>query len=335
MTTRKRSREDNSVGDTKQRLTANKKRPRTTLSVQKTSRSTIIEPPKDNEEERVDSSSSESNSEEEESEEVTTEAESSSSSSEENTDEVAIFEGLKRSPSATYELHEKIGKGAFGSVYRATDKKTGREVAIKKIQFVVDTGLSQMQELNILQVIGDRCLPHHIVCVLDHFTWTKSGKHLLYIVMEYIPGKDVRVFNAMKPTEREQLDMATQLFEALQFIHGLGINHRDIKPDNIMWHNGKLTLVDFGLACRVPKCRGRQDGTRRYTWPGLFGAKQVTQDMFRVTDLYAASKVVFELLDARVRSTPKLEQLADIMRDVVRQPQNFTAQSVLFKIKSL
>jgi len=150
-----------------------------------------------------------------------------------------------------FALMERLGKGASGTVYRALDTFTGKEVALK----VLDTGLfgregmSQVvrqQFMNEASLAGRLSHPH-IACILEASIDEKSG----YIVVEYVPGGDLS--RAVLPEGLLRIDevfeIAFKCCGALDYAYRQGIIHRDIKPANLMRAEGtSIKIVDFGAA---------------------------------------------------------------------------------------
>src|SRR5690242_11824640 len=138
---------------------------------------------------------------------------------------------------AHYRITAKLGEGGMGEVYRATDTKLGREVAIKILpeSFAQDAGrmarfereaqvLASLNHPNIAQIYGveDRAL-----------------------VMELVEGESLK---GPLPLD-EAAKIALQMAEALEYAHEKGIVHRDLKPANIkITPEGTVKLLDFGLA---------------------------------------------------------------------------------------
>src|SRR5215813_6232000 len=145
-----------------------------------------------------------------------------------------------------YEITTHLGSGGMGEVYRATDSKLGRSVAIKFLPgaFSHDTErvarfqrearvLASLNHPNIAAIYG--------VEEID-------TRH--FLVMELVPGETLadRIKRGEIPIE-EALPIAKQIAEALEEAHEKGIIHRDLKPANIkVTPGGKVKVLDFGLA---------------------------------------------------------------------------------------
>ncbi|MCA9780489.1 MAG: protein kinase, partial [Candidatus Eremiobacteraeota bacterium] len=138
-----------------------------------------------------------------------------------------------------YDLRDVLGTGAFGQVYRGTQKSTGQTVAVK-VLFTVNEGLRE--EVRRLSQVADH--PNIVTLVdanLDHDP--------PYLVTPYLPGSLQERVPA-SPNEANIM-LVTQWFEssarALQFVHARGMLHCDLKPANILLgEDEQPRLVDFG-----------------------------------------------------------------------------------------
>lgn len=145
-----------------------------------------------------------------------------------------------------YELHEIIGRGAMGVVYRATQAGTRREVAIKvMLQRPFAGAADQARFEREAQVLGHLRHPN-IVTVYD--TGWNHGQ--FFLVMDFVAGLPLDVaLRSPTLTLRDKLLLFAQISDAVHAAHLRGIIHRDIKPSNILVDNARSPhLVDFGLA---------------------------------------------------------------------------------------
>jgi serine/threonine protein kinase/Tfp pilus assembly protein PilF len=129
-----------------------------------------------------------------------------------------------------YEIVAPIGKGGMGEVYRATDTRMRRAVAIKLVS-------ERFSERFTREVHAIAALNHPNICTVHDV-----GPN--YLVMEYIVGSPMRgPMPALKATE-----LALEIVAALEAAHARGIIHRDLKPANILKTATGVKLLDFGLA---------------------------------------------------------------------------------------
>src|SRR5579864_2100595 len=129
-----------------------------------------------------------------------------------------------------YEILAPIGAGGMGEVYRATDTRLGREVAIK----VAKEQFSERFEREAQAVAA---LNHPHICHLYDV-----GPN--YLVMELVEGTPMK---GPLPLEKA-IEYAGQILDALDAAHKKGITHRDLKPANILVTKQGIKLLDFGLA---------------------------------------------------------------------------------------
>ena len=145
-----------------------------------------------------------------------------------------------------YEVTAPIGEGGMGQVYRATDTKLKRQVAIKILPpaFAADADrLSRFQrEAEVLASLN-----HPNIAAIHGL---EEGTGVSALVMELVEGDDLsqRIARGAIPLD-EALPIAKQIAEALEAAHEQGIIHRDLKPANIKVRaDGVVKVLDFGLA---------------------------------------------------------------------------------------
>jgi tetratricopeptide (TPR) repeat protein len=200
---------------------------------------------------------------------------------------------------ARFELDREIGRGGMAVVYRAHDNHLGRFVAIK----VLSAGLSSSVGVERFQreiALMARLVHPGIVALFD--SGESDGR--LFYVMPFVAGETLRarLSREQRLTPHEAAALGADVAEALAYAHGMGIVHRDVKPENIFAVGGRAVLADFGIAHIVgdaPAGGGEltTDGTVLGTVsymspeqgrgePGLDGR----------SDLYALGCVLYELL---------------------------------------
>lgn len=212
-----------------------------------------------------------------------------------------------------YEILELIGQGGMGAVYRASDLRlTGRLCAVKEIlpglvayqEELASYQAQFYQEASTLAQLDHPNLPK----VSDYF----SQENREYLLMDYVPGKDLKELmddarsqGEFLP-EDEVMEWARQLCDALAYLHTRTpvILHRDIKPSNIkLTPSGHIKLVDFGLVKVVESDENRTvtvvqgRGTVQYTPLEQYGGDGGHTDVR--TDVYALGATLYHLLTLR------------------------------------
>jgi eukaryotic-like serine/threonine-protein kinase len=197
-----------------------------------------------------------------------------------------------------YELHELIGEGTFGRVYRGYDRRLARPVAIKVIKpwwaEDPDGAESFEREAQLLARVSDP----GIVQIFD----VGQADEGLYFVTELVEGESLaaRLKRGGPLPLWEACEIAEQLCRALEHAHAEHIVHRDIKPANVLISGrGQVKVGDLGIA-RLAE--GSTDGgtativgTPRYMAPEQASGQPVTP----ATDVYSAGIVLYEMLAGR------------------------------------
>ncbi|KAH3679617.1 hypothetical protein WICMUC_000849 [Wickerhamomyces mucosus] len=148
---------------------------------------------------------------------------------------------------SSYEFKETIGRGAFANVYRAINKKTGDEVAIKEI-FIEDDDdiLELMSEIDLLKILRHKN-------IVKYHGFVRNEQKLL-IFLEYCSGGSLRSLykNSNPLSEDYVVTLLIQVINGLIYLHGQGVVHRDVKAANILLTNtGDVKLTDFGVSTKV------------------------------------------------------------------------------------
>ncbi|MDY7032572.1 MAG: serine/threonine-protein kinase [Thermodesulfobacteriota bacterium] len=197
-----------------------------------------------------------------------------------------------------YIIHEEIGRGAMGIVYKALDPNINRTVVIKTIRFDQLCETDQRENLKkrfFAEAEAAGRLSHpHIVTIYD--AGKESGHS--YIVMEYIEGIDLTSYcrkeNLMDI--REVIRLIADVCDALDYAHTNRIIHRDIKPANIMIQKDRrVKVMDFGIA-KLPSSHLTQTGTVIGT-PSYMSPEQIHgEDLDGRSDMFSIGIVLYELL---------------------------------------
>jgi len=194
-----------------------------------------------------------------------------------------------------FELHERIGEGAMGVVWKAYDSVLRRFVALK----LLNPSFGRTQELRERfhrEARAAAALQHpNIVTVYD--LGESDGQ--LFIAMELVEGRDLSDLIAVRaplPLEHK-LDLVVELLQGLGYAHARGVIHRDIKPSNVrIASDGRVKIMDFGIA-RLQNADHTGSGGVIVGTPSYMAPEQITNgEITPATDVFAAGCLLYELL---------------------------------------
>ncbi len=228
-----------------------------------------------------------------------------------------------------YLLHEQLGKGGMGAVYRATDRLTGQEVAVKRVYVPTsnlrftsysqdansdDLRLALAQEFRVMASLRHP----NIASVLDYgFDDARQP----YFAMELF--KDAQsLFRAAWKSDNDKANMLIQIMQALAYLHRRAIVHRDLKPGNILVSRGQIKVLDFGLSVTGEQIDPNSDliaGTVDYIAPEIFWGDPPSE----LSDLYAVGVIGYELF---ANKTPWTAEVVDsLVEEIVNKTPDMSA----------
>ncbi|MFM1802708.1 MAG: Serine/threonine-protein kinase PrkC [Planctomycetota bacterium] len=222
-----------------------------------------------------------------------------------------------------YELIKKLGHGAMGEVYLATQQKTERPVALKCVPGGWTKGREcREQWLSEARAVARINHPN----VVRLYAIEETSQHYV-LVFEYVAGGTLeqRITETVPP--KEAAGLIIQIARAVEEIHGAGLLHLDLKPANVLiegnagrdWGEITLKVADFGISQKseqsgtADQSRHRRRGTPGYMAPEQNQPEQARLD--RSTDIYSLGIIFYELLTGQ-RSKPKPPQFGpeDVQR---------------------
>ena len=194
-----------------------------------------------------------------------------------------------------YEILETLGKGGMGSVYKARDQELNRLVALKVIrpELARNTAIVDRfkQELRLSHLVTHK----NVIRMYD----LGEDAGMRFITMEFVEGRDLRsiIEQHGKLPPAEAVAILQQICLALEAAHGVGILHRDLKPQNIMQDaSGRIVVMDFGLARTIAGDGMTQSGAMVGTMEYMSPEQALGKDLDQRSDIFALGLICYEML---------------------------------------
>lgn len=208
----------------------------------------------------------------------------------------------QRKNQVQYQLKQVIGKGSYGVVYKAINRKTEQVVAIKEVTYDDDEELTDiMSEIDLLKNLN------HINIVKYHGFIKKS--HNLYIILEYCSHGSLKnaISRGKGIPELKAKVFVKQTLNGLRYLHEQGVIHRDIKAANLLLDaNNVVKLADFGVSTKVSAMSMAMTLAGSLNWmaPEIIGNRGAST----LSDIWSLGATVLELLTG----SPPFHNLVDV-----------------------
>lgn len=227
---------------------------------------------------------------------------------------------LQAALAPSYTLERELTGGGMSRVFVATDTALGRKVVIKVLPPELAAGVNHERFRREIQVAAQLQHPH-IVPLLS------AGEQgaLIWYTMPYIHGQSLRETLASgRPIPiKDVVRILHEVAEALEYAHGMGVIHRDIKPGNVLMQGPHALVTDFGVSKAISAAMpqsgytsaGMAIGTPAYMAPEQIAADPAADHRM---DLYALGLLGYELLTGKVpfkEASPQQTMAAQLTRD--------------------
>ena len=225
-----------------------------------------------------------------------------------------------------YILHEKLGAGGMGVVFRATDRLTGNNIAFKRVTTPTDqlefgskarafgTPEVRYSLANEFQILASIRHPN-IINVLD-YGFTRDGHP--YFTMEYLEDAQTIIEAGKGKSLETKFHLLIQLLSALAYLHRRNILHRDLKPANVLVQNGEVKVLDFGLSVNHTQAKGIV-GTFTYMPPEVLFGESATP----LSDLYVVGIIAYQLFGENQHPFDT-ESMDSYLESMIRSQSDFS-----------
>jgi len=197
-----------------------------------------------------------------------------------------------------YDFLERIGRGAYGEVWRARQRSLDREVAVKLLREEIASDPAAVEAFLAEARLTARLHHHGLVNIYD--VGEAGGRP--FFSMEYLAGGSLRAAldRRGRLPEAEAIPIALAILDALAHAHREGIVHRDVKPLNILFaENGHPQLVDLGISEAIGEHRGVAGGTVVGSAPYMSPEHCRGRPLDARSDCYALAATLYEVLAGR------------------------------------
>jgi formylglycine-generating enzyme len=220
-----------------------------------------------------------------------------------------------------YEIIERLGKGGFGTVYKAVDHYL--EDCFKAIKVISSQFYDDKIAMSQLKEEATRMIKLNHPNIVRLFDVHLDGE-VRYLDMEYVDGGDLSdlmlKYPQRKVPEEQVIEISHQIAAGMQHIHAHNVIHKDIKPQNIMLtQTGVIKISDFGISETFRSSQSRLKESRRSGTLAYMSPEQlIGKDVGKETDIWSFGVMLYELLTGKVLYSG--ESYADVLLQIERNP---------------
>jgi serine/threonine protein kinase/tetratricopeptide (TPR) repeat protein len=202
-----------------------------------------------------------------------------------------------------YEILQMLGEGGMGAVYKARDRELDRPVALKLIRGELASNPSILARFKQELLLSRQVTHKNVIRIFD----LGDAEGVKFITMEFVEGRDLRALIQEKDHDKrkfspeESVEIMQQVCQALEAAHGVGVIHRDLKPQNIMREtSGRILVMDFGLARTMEGDGMTQVGALVGTMEYMSPEQALAQELDQRSDIFTAGLILYELLTGKM-----------------------------------
>lgn len=202
-----------------------------------------------------------------------------------------------------YEVQQRLGKGAYGIVWKAIDKKTKETVALKKIFDAFQNATDAQRTFREIMFLQEMNNHENIIRLLN--VLKADNDRDIYLVFEYMETDLHAVIRANILEEVHKQYIMYQIFRSLKFMHSAQLLHRDIKPSNVLLNSEcQVKMADFGLARSVAQLQTEEGNPvlTDYVATRWYRAPEILLSSHRYTygvDMWACGCILGELINGK------------------------------------
>jgi eukaryotic-like serine/threonine-protein kinase len=198
-----------------------------------------------------------------------------------------------------YEILQLLGEGGMGAVYKARDRELDRFVALKLIRRELSSNPAIVARFKQELLLSHQVTHKNVIRIYD----LGDSDGVKFITMEFVEGEDLRslILENKKFPPTEAVEIIQQVCRALDAAHGVGVIHRDLKPQNVMRDkSGRILVMDFGMARTLEGDGMTQSGALVGTMEYMSPEQALAKDLDQRSDLFAVGLIFYELLTGKM-----------------------------------